>query len=111
MVVSHELLADYINFNTSRPIVAKLHRGLFFNPLNRAEEVNGLSEKWKKTLHNAFKIYTPVVVGYAGGSHSLMDFLKNEAELDGIYWCYRGEEPSDEIQRMVERHQGLFCPH
>lgn len=110
MVVSHELLADYINFNTSRPIVAKLHRGLFFNPLNRAEEVNGLSEKWKKTLHNAFKIYTPVVVGYAGGDHSLMDFLKNEAELDCIYWCYRGEEPSDEIQRMVERHKGYFVP-
>lgn len=94
----------------ARPLWPSCHGASFSTPFNRAEEVNGLSEKWKKTLHNAFKIYTPVVVGYAGGDHSLMDFLKNEAELDCIYWCYRGEEPSDEIQRMVERHKGYFVP-
>ena len=84
IVISHELLAQYINFNTSRPIIAKLHRGLFFDPLNRAEQVNGLSKQWKDILREAFKRYTPVVIGYAGGDHSLMDFLK-ETELSLIH--------------------------
>lgn len=108
LVISHELLADYINFNTKRPIVAKLHRGLFFDPLNREEQVNGLSDKWKEILRQAFKIYTPVVIGYAGGDHSLMDFLTKEAKVDGLYWCYRHDEPSAEIQALVEKHSGYF---
>ena len=110
IVISHELLAQYINFNTRRPIVAKIHRGLFFDPLNRAEQVNGLSEQWKEILREAFKRYTPVVIGYAGGDHSLMDFLKNTDRLNGLYWCYRHEEPPAEIQRVVERHGGFFVP-
>ncbi len=108
LVISHELLADYINFNTKRPIVAKLHRGLFFDPLNREEQVNGLSDKWKEILRQAFKIYTPVVIGYAGGDHSLMDFLTKEAKVDGLYWCYRHDEPSAEILELVEKNNGYF---
>lgn len=110
IVISHELLAQYINFNTRRPIIAKIHRGLFFDPLNRAEQVNGLSEQWKEILKEAFKRYTPVVVGYAGGDHSLMDFLKSTDKLSGLYWCYRHEEPPAEIQKVVERHGGFFVP-
>lgn len=109
-VISHELLAQYINFNTSRPIIAKLHRGLFFDPLNRAEQVNGLSKQWKDILREAFKRYTPVVIGYAGGDHSLMDFLKETECLSGLYWCYRHDEPPEEIQKVVERHSGYFIP-
>lgn len=110
IVISHELLAQYINFNTSRPIIAKLHRGLFFDPLNRAEQVNGLSKQWKDILREAFKRYTPVVIGYAGGDHSLMDFLKETECLSGLYWCYRHDEPPEEIQKVVERHSGYFIP-
>lgn len=103
IVISHELLAQYINFNTSRPIIAKLHRGLFFDPLNRAEQVNGLSKQWKDILREAFKRYTPVVIGYAGGDHSLMDFLKETECLSGLYWCYRHDEPPEELQRLDRR--------
>ena len=110
IVISHELLAQYINFNTSRPIIAKLHRGLFFDPLNRAEQVNGLSKQWKDILREAFKRYTPVVIGYAGGDHSLMDILKETECLSGLYWCYRHDEPPEEIQKVVERHSGYFIP-
>lgn len=110
LVINHELLTDYINFNTKRPIVAKLHRGLFFDPFNRAEQVSKLSDAWKKVLQEAFKAYTPVVIGYAGGDHSLMSFLSDEAELDGLYWCYRHDEPSEEIQALVTKHNGYFVP-
>ncbi len=111
LVIAHELLADYININTRRPIVAKLHRGLFFDPLNRRSQVDGLSEKWKAVLRTAFQIYTPVVIGYAGGDHSLMDFLKDDTvKMNGLYWCYRHEEPPEEIQALVESKGGYFVP-
>lgn len=111
LVISHELLAEYINMNTKRPIVAKIHRGLFFDPLNRAEEVDGLSEKWKDVLQTAFQIFTPVVIGYAGGDHSLMDFLNDDSvKMNGLYWCYRHDAPTPEIQALVEKKNGCFIP-
>ena len=111
MVIAHELLADYINVNTKRPIVAKLHRGLFFDPLNRRSQVDGLSEKWKSVLRTAFQIYTPVVIGYAGGDHSLMDFLQDDSvRMNGLYWCYRREAPPEDIQALVARKGGCFVP-
>ena len=50
------------------------------------------------------------MIGYAGGDHSLMDFLKETECLSGLYWCYRHDEPPEEIQKVVERHGGYFIP-
>ena len=50
------------------------------------------------------------MIGYAGGDHSLMDFLKETECLSGLYWCYRHDEPPEEIQKVVERHSGYFIP-
>ena len=44
------------------------------------------------------------------GDHSLMDFLKETECLSGLYWCYRHDEPPEEIQKVVERHSGYFIP-
>lgn len=39
-----------------------------------------------------------------------MDFLKETECLSGLYWCYRHDEPPEEIQKVVERHSGYFIP-
>ena len=39
LVINHELLSGYAGDpNISRPIIAKVHRGIFFDPLNMPEE-------------------------------------------------------------------------
>lgn len=77
LVINHELLAEFAgDLNIKRPVVAKIHRGLFFDPLNRTEETKKLHGRWKEVLEKVFQNYTPIVIGYGGGDSSLMGVLE-----------------------------------
>lgn len=115
LVVSHESLVNYMDANIQRPIVAKVHRGLMYAPFNSPETTNELKSEWQTALNHALNTYTPIVIGYAGGDHSLMSFLEDDRTdmRKGVYWCYRGKpDPSDlpeeKIQRFVEKRNGYF---
>ena len=113
LVINHEVLADYISRQRlSRPIIAKVHRGLFFDPLNSTEDTSGLRGQWQGELRAAFHTYTPIVIGYGGGDHSLMDFLRQpDTRMPrGLYWCYREASglPKNPIRQMVEDKGGHF---
>lgn len=113
LTINHELTADYIgDHSIRRPIIAKLHRGLFFDPLNDPEDTTGLKGNWKKVLREIFHIYTPVVIGYGGGDQSLMSLLEEE-DLDlpkGIYWCYMDKYglPGENIRKLMTDKNGYF---
>lgn len=113
MVINHEVLADYISRQQPNcPIIAKVHRGLFFDPLNSPEDTSGLRDQWQEELKAAFHIYTPIVIGYNGEDHSLMDFLRQpDTRMPrGLYWCYweRDGLPENPIRQMVEDKGGYF---
>lgn len=112
LVVNHELLANYIaDPSINRPIIAKIHRGLFFNPLNSRDDTNKLSKEWQEALSSVFQIFTPIVIGYGGGDHSLMDFLCDESvKMRKIYWCYLSKygRPNKTIQDLILNKNGLF---
>ena len=115
LVVSHESLVDYMDANIQRPIVAKVHRGLMYAPFNSPETTNELKSEWQTALNHALNTYTPIVIGYAGGDHSLMSFLEDDRTdmRRGVYWCYRGKpDPSDlpekKIQEFVKKRDGYF---
>ena len=113
LVINHELLADYAGDpNISRPIIAKVHRGIFFDPFNMPEETDSLKEKWQNVLATVFQSYTPIVIGYGGGDNSLMEFLADEnvKMKNGIYWCYMEEYglPNEKIQSLVQQKNGFL---
>ena len=113
LVINHELLAEFAgDLNVKRPVIAKLHRGIFFDPLNRPEETNGLQGKWMDILEKVFQNYTPVVIGYGGGDGSLMEVLEKRdvAMKNGIYWCYveKFGIPDEKIQTIVEDKKGYL---
>ena len=113
LVINHELLADFAGDpNIKRPIIAKIHRGIFFDPLNRPEETNELKGKWHDVLVSVFHSYTPIVIGYGGGDNSLMELLldENVRMKNGIYWCYVEEYglPNTKIQNLVQQKKGYF---
>ena len=113
LVINHELLADYAgDLNIKRPIIAKIHRGIFFDPLNQPEEINELKGKWHDVLVSVFQNYTPIVIGYGGGDNSLMHLLEedNVKMENGIYWCYVEKYglPSEKIQKLVQGKKGYL---
>ncbi len=106
LVVSHESLADFIDPNLQRPIIAKVHRGLFYDPMNSPD--TRLSEEWKKILDNLLAVYTPIVIGYSGSDNSLMKYLEKNEKLQQIYWCFRGSETDvpDRVKKLVLKKGG-----
>lgn len=113
LVINHELLADYAgDSNIKRPIIAKVHRGIFFDPLNQPEETNELKGRWHDVLVSVFQIYTPIVIGYGGGDNSLMKLLEEEnvKMKNGIYWCYMEKYglPNEKTQELVQNKKGYL---
>lgn len=111
LVINHELLAEYAGDpNIKRPIIAKVHRGIFFDPLNQPEETNELKGKWRDVLAFVFQNYTPIVIGYGGGDNSLMNLLEDDdvKMRNGIYWCYYEKYglPNEKIQELIQKKNG-----
>ena len=109
LVAGHESEAAFIDVNLPRPIIAKVHRNLFFEPFNTPDTTKGFRKEWQEALQYVFQNYTPIVIGYGGGDHSLMDFLEAETTRmrHGVYWCFLGEElPDHRIQKLVMDKEG-----
>ena len=111
LVVAHESLVGFVRPQLRRPLVAKIHRDLYFNPINDQDGVSNLEEGWKQALKKLFQYFTPVVVGYGGNDGSLMGLL-NGLELGDIagrmIWCYRsGSHLPKLAQQVLEKHDGV----
>ena len=105
--VGHESLAPYMENDTRRPVIAKVHRDLLLQPMNREEEMQRLAKEWEEPLRNALQKYIPIVIGYAGGDHTLMSLLPR-LKLKGLYWCYRDEVTERSIQKLVAQQDGYL---
>jgi tetratricopeptide (TPR) repeat protein len=115
LVINHDLLAQYVDHNKrTRPIIAKLHHGLFFDPMNTNEVNDEWIKAWSNVLAEVFRNYIPVVIGYGGGDTSLMRILNSDAirMREGILWCTRNENgyesDNPEVCAVVEKHNGFF---
>ena len=105
--VGHESLAPYMENDTRRPVIAKVHRDLLLQPMNREEEMQRLAQEWEQPLRNALQKYIPVVIGYAGGDHTLMSLLQT-LHLRGLYWCHVGEMKENAIRDLVAKQNGYL---
>jgi len=115
-VVTHELLAQYMNFLANRPIIAKVHRDLMLCPQNLESETSQFDEAWEPVLTETLDIYSPIVIGYGGNDGSLMGLLEKAVKKNGrkkpIYWCHqRGNPPKNEKTiRLLNDCDGLLVP-
>lgn len=75
ILVGHESLAGFARPRLRRPLVAKIHRDLMFNPKNDSEGTDNLEKGWAEALKPLFQSFTPLFIGYGGNDGSLMHFL------------------------------------
>lgn len=85
LVAGHKSLTPLIGNDSRRPVVAKIHRDLLYQPMNHREGTQALERSWIQPLSKALSKYIPIVISYGGGQ-SLMS-LPQELQLDGIFWC------------------------
>ncbi|MDC7827549.1 tetratricopeptide repeat protein [Pseudomonas sp. BLCC-B13] len=111
LVVAHESLAGFVRPQLRRPLVAKIHRDLFYNPKNDQHGVSTMEEAWKIALKRLFQYFTPIVVGYGGNDGSLMGLLSalEPGDISGrMIWCYRNGSPPPQIaQDVLIKHSGI----
>lgn len=111
LVLGHESLASFMGDTVDRPVVAKIHRDLLLAPMNREEEMQQLKEEWREPLRNVLSQCIPIVVGYAGGDHTLMSLLLEEDfKCKKVYWCtptFESELPED-AERVITKHGGRW---
>lgn len=112
LVCGHESLAGFLVPTPRRPLVGKLHRDLYLDPLNTAEETSGLREGWRNALDSLFAAYTPIVIGYGGNDGSLMGYLEDLVDKrpfpGRLIWCSRKpEDLGTRIATLVARMNGL----
>lgn len=112
LVVAHESLAGFVRPQMRRPLVAKIHRDLYLNPINDPAGVSKMEKGWKLALKRLFQYFTPVVVGYGGNDGSLMDMLMDlePGDISGrMVWCYReGSPPPEKALNVLRKHNGLL---
>lgn len=114
-VIGHESLAGYLKPLGGRPMVAKIHRDLFTDPINDASGTGELKAPWVNALKSIFKFYTPIFIGYGGNDGSLMNFLSalSPADISGRpFWCYYepAGKPSEAIKGLLQKHKGILIP-
>lgn len=109
LVLGHESLAAYLgqSENVGRPVVAKVHRDLFYQPMNTKQEMEKLADQWEAPLRNALSNYVPIVIGYGGGDRTLMTLL-DKLHLRGLYWCVMRNGETDRISELVEKQKGYL---
>ncbi len=111
LVVAHESLTGFVQPKLRRPLVAKIHRDLFLDPINDLAGVSTMEEGWKIALRKLFQYFTPIVVGYGGNDGSLMGLLASLAPGDVVgrmFWCYReGSPPPTAANAVLVKHQGI----
>ncbi len=107
LILGHDSLAGFASINPRRPLVAKIHGAIGFQPKNTPEETQNLFDAWKKPLHDFLDRCTPVVIGYAGNDGSLMGFLEElpDGVPENAYWLVRSTagNPREVWDRVGER--------
>ena len=92
MICGHESLATYARVRAKRPLILKIHRDLFLDPINDSAGIGQLHAQFAEALKIILKNATLVVLGYGGNDGSLMVFLDDlpiGSIAGGIFCCAR----------------------
>ena len=101
LVCGHESLADFIQLNSTRPTIIKVHRDILLNPKNTPDNTSEMEEPLEKALKPILENSPTIVIGYGGHDESIMKLLKN-TNREPVYWCTRDTSSiSEKIEKVL----------
>ncbi len=103
LICGHESLAAYIQSQSQRPTIIKVHRDLLLTPFNKTTDTKKLKDEWIQALAPVLKDFRLVVIGYGANDGSLMDYLTTikEEHRRKIFWCVRNPKNINQQVREV----------
>ncbi|WP_167730660.1 tetratricopeptide repeat protein [Terasakiella sp. SH-1] len=111
LTINDSALIPYLEQNTSRPIILKLHGDAKTTPLHLTEELSGqLHEEYKKALQKLMERKGIIFLGYGGNDQTIMDLLKGTRPHFPIYWVNR-TFPDNDLGQWMRDHGVFWVEH
>lgn len=105
LVCGHESLASFIQLNSTRPTIIKVHRDILLDPYNTPANTCSLKTSFENALKPILVNSPMIILGYGGNDKSIMNLLKNN-QRQAIYWCVRNTANiSPEIKEILEKNE------
>ncbi len=104
LVCGHESLASFIQVNSTRPTIIKVHRDILLDPYNTPANTCSLETSFENALKPILVNSPMIILGYGGNDKSIMNLLNNN-QRQAIYWCVRNTANiSPEILEILEKN-------
>jgi protein O-mannosyl-transferase len=105
LVCGHESLASFIQLNSTRPTIIKVHRDILLDPYNTPANTCSLETSFENALKPILVNSPMIILGYGGNDKSIMNLLNNN-QRQAIYWCVRNTvNISPEIKEILEKNE------
>lgn len=105
LVCGHESLASFIQLNSTRPTIIKVHRDILLDPYNTPANTCSLKTSFENALKPILVNSPMIILGYGGNDKSIMNLLNNN-QRQAIYWCVRNTANiSPEIKEILEKNE------
>jgi tetratricopeptide (TPR) repeat protein len=119
VVIGHESLAHFTLREWDRPIILKIHRDRFYDPLSHPKDLRELPDQWQEALRGLFGKRWIVFVGYGGNDPDIVSFFLSLKQGDigpGIIWTSISgssgpSTPSQGLWDQLKRLGARFVVH
>ena len=109
-VIGHDSLMSYVNPNSEKPQIVKLHGDVEFYPKNTEEETLELNDEALEIVKHVLTNCGLIFLGYGGNDQSIINSLNQigpNSIPNGIFWI-RKNLPDSKFKDWLNERNGSF---
>jgi len=109
--INDPALLTYLDQNSSRPIILKLHGDARTTPLHLERELSGeLNEKYQEALKNLMRRKGLIFLGYGGHDQTIVNLLQETNPHFPIYWI-SSSFPDEGLGDWLRKKRAFWVQH
>jgi len=109
-IISHDSLMSFVNIQSHKPQIVKLHGDVEFDPKNTEEETIKLNDDALETVKHTLTNCGLIFIGYGGNDKSIINSLVQISEksiTNGIFWV-RNSLPDSKLKDWLDSREHSF---